>query len=61
MFIDKATIAFSNELQVSQTTETTLALRQRYDADDEWSEAIFIGPDELNELVTLARTLGWEV
>lgn len=60
MFIDKATIAYDNELQVSQETESSLALRQRFDHNDEWSGPVWLGPDELREIVRIAKLLGWE-
>lgn len=62
MFVDKATIHYDNEIEVTMIDSDlqTFQLRQRYD-EGEWSPPFVLHADELRELVELAKFLGWEV
>lgn len=60
MYVDKLTIRYDNDIEVTEADEERLVLRQRFDAG-RWGSKIILRPDELGEIVALAKFLGWDI
>lgn len=61
MMLFDARISYDNETKITQLDTDRIELTQRASPSAEFGSPLFLGPDELAELVTAAKLMGWDL